>query len=173
MHCAIDRTTLRSIIDTGLRLLSAEAHFTHTLAQVRSNTPWCDQAHSIENPHMTLFRSLSSFSPSFLHCAVQHLSFFFSLSHHHNTSTLNHHPTAQTLSHHHHSTTGATHYHRRPSHHPISIFLHFFPIFSQTQLLLQILILSPFLNIQRHNPSTDYAILLSVLVVFSFCRGLR
>jgi hypothetical protein len=80
---------------------SVEAHFTHTHtpARVQSNAPWCDWAHSIQNLHVTLFRSFSSLSPSLspLRCtAPPHFPFFSQI------------PNLTNPPFHHHSTSGHT-----------------------------------------------------------------
>ena len=57
---------------------SVEAHITHTLSMNAIEHTYVRSIACVLNPHVTLYRSLSSFSPSFLHCAVQSLFLFLS-----------------------------------------------------------------------------------------------
>jgi hypothetical protein len=73
LQCWIDRTTLRSIADTGMRLNSlplvrAQRPISHTHSCMNAIERTLVQSIALVlNPHVTLFRSLSSLSPSFSH----------------------------------------------------------------------------------------------------------
>ena len=136
LHCAIDRTLYvqsqtQACVQTHLRLFERrDPLHKHTLSMNAIERTYVRLIACILNQHVTLFKSPSSFSPSFLHCAVQSLSLFPS-SH----ITPNHHPTTQTPPHHHHSTSAPPP--TTTAGRPITPFLYFsifVPIFSQTQL---------------------------------------
>ena len=155
MHCAIDRTLYvrsqtRACVRTHLRLFERrDPLHTHTFSTNAIERTYVRSIACVLNQHVTLSRSPSSFSSSFPLCAVQCLPLFLS-----SPITPNHHPTAQTPPQH---LCTTAHHHRRPSHHPISSFLHFFSFFSHKPNLPQIPQFVPFLGIKRHNPSTDCA----------------
>ena len=136
MHCVINctlyvRSQTRACVRTHLRLFECrDPLHIHTLSTNAIERTYIRSIAFVLNQHVTLFRSSSSFSPSFPLYAVQSLPLFLS-----SPITPNHHPTAQTLPHHHHSTSAPPPITTAGL--PITSFLYFsifFPIFSQTQL---------------------------------------